>query len=287
MIFIKHKISAMKTQFPFARGILLYILVLLLLAPSCRRGDKSGTLKRSMRESAVKESIQTKVREFVYPLPTAFEVTEMLNEIGADYILGLSNSAKNADKYFTEKSKALNLGVYAADLSYASTYRMKQETMFYIEASKTLTDDLGISGIITEDLIKQVEGNINNKEQLSSIITNAFYDTYDELNRGGKGNLSLLVVAGSWVEALYITTNISANVYHNLDIVKIIHQQKDTFGKLWALLAENQTGEYLTDIMDELREIKAIYDSLGESFTEQQVIAITSEIERIRNKIIS
>ncbi|MGC9471582.1 MAG: hypothetical protein ACP5D1_08555 [Bacteroidales bacterium] len=263
------------------------MLLIMLFAPACKRQGEKGSARESRKETYVRESIESKVREFVYPLPTAFEVTEMLKEIGANYILTLTNSVKNADKYFTEKSKALNLGIYAADLAYNSTYQQKQETMFYMEASKKLSDGLGISGVLTEELAEKVEDNINDKEKLVEIITNAFYDTYDELNRTGKGNLSLLVIAGSWVEALYITTNISENVYHNLEIVKIIHQQKETLNKLWSILEENQNGEYIHEIMDELQPVKDIYDNLDQSLSEKDVIAITQEISRIREKFVS
>jgi len=266
---------------------LFLLAFLLLIAPACKRQGGKGTPGEGMKGSYMKESIETRVREFVYPLPTAFEVTEMLNEIGANYIISLTNSAKNVDKYFTEKSKALNLGVYAADLSYNSTYQQKQETMYYMEASKKLADDLGISGILDQDLVKQVEESINDKDKLIDIITNTFYDTYDELNRTGKGNLSLLVIAGSWVEALYITTNISENVYNNLEIVTIIHQQKETLYKLWELLTVNQQGEYILDIMELIRPVKMIYDSMDQSLSESEVVAITKEIARIRESIIS
>ncbi len=269
------------------KNSLLLLATALILSPACKRAGKTGGQSDTMKDAYAKESIESKVREFVYPLPTVFEVTEMLNEVGANYIISLTNSARNVDSYFTEKSKALNLGVYAADLAYNSTYQQKQETMYYMEAAKKLTDDLGISGVINQDLIKKVEENINNKDQLVDLISNTFYDTYDELNRTGKGNLSLLVISGSWVEALYITTNISENVYHNLEIVKIIYQQRETLNKLWGLFEENQQDEYVQEMINELKPVKEVYDSIGDSLTEDQVTAITNEISRIREKIVS
>jgi len=98
---------------------------------------------------------------------------------------------------------------------------------------------------------------------------------------------TLLVIAGSWVEALYITTNISENVYHNLEIVKIIHQQKETLDKFWSILEENQNGEYINEIMNELKPVKDIYDKIDQSLSEKDVIAITQEISRIREIFIS
>jgi hypothetical protein len=276
----------MKTM--FVRTLLsVVILAGLVFGLSCHRTGGEANKNKNISEPMVKDAIKTRVREFVYPLPTSYEAIKMLNKIDAPYILGICNPHSNAEKYFTEKSKALNLGIYGADLSYASTYQMKQETMFYLDAEKKLSDEIGLSGLINEQLLKDVEVNIDNREKLIDIITNTFYDTYDGLNQNGRGNLSLLIIAGSWVEALYISTHISANSYQNYDIVKIIHDQKGSIDKMYELFEPNKDDAYVKEIMQDLQPLKNLYDALSESFTEAQVLAVTKEVELLRTKIVS
>ena len=175
-----------------------YTVILFALAISvvaCKPVDNKKSAKQTVKP-LLKKTIEKQVKDVVYPLPTTFELTSMLNRIGADYILGLSNSTENADKYFTEKARALNLGVYGADLSYASTYNRKQETMLFLKASKTIIDNLEITSTYNETLVEDVEKNLDNKDQLVKLVTNSFYDTYEFLNKNGKANLSLLVVSG-------------------------------------------------------------------------------------------
>ena len=50
------------------------------------------------------ELIEKEVEEYIYPLPSTFEVTNMLNEIEASYIFDISNSPEKAGRYMTEKS---------------------------------------------------------------------------------------------------------------------------------------------------------------------------------------
>src|SRR5690606_2848690 len=107
---------------------------------------------------------------------------EMLNRIGASYILNLSNPVSNVERYLTEKSKALNLGVYSSDLSYASTYNQKQATIDYMDVSKKLIDALNVSAAISPDILEQIEAEQENKEELVALITNTFFDTYEYLN---------------------------------------------------------------------------------------------------------
>ena len=267
---------------------LAMILIAFMLTGACKSSIKDkAERKTKLFKPIVKEAIEKKVEEIVYPLPTSFEVTNMLNDIGIPYIIGISNPVENADRYFTEKSKALNLGVYGADLSYASTYHMKQDVMLFLEASKKLTDDLEISAVYDEELIKKVEENINNKEELVDIITNSFYEVYEYLQKNDRANLSLVIVVGSWIEALYLTTHVSTSVYHNYNIVKIIHEQKSSLNNLINILQEYKDDKAIFELLQDLDPIKKVYDSIDESLTQEQVEAIILAIESVRDKIVS
>ncbi|HPF93281.1 MAG TPA: hypothetical protein PLV65_05070 [Tenuifilaceae bacterium] len=222
-----------------------------------------------------------------YPIPTAFEVIKMLDKAGASYIISLNNPTENVDKYFTEKSKALNLGVYGADLSYASTYQMKQETMNYLNVSKKLIDDLKISTAFNKDFAQRVEDNIDNKDELIKIITDSFYDTYEFLLNEGKDNVSLLVMTGSWIEGLFITTQIAVTSENNNDFLTIIANQKDPLNKLFELMQPFAEDEIISEMMKTLKPLKAIFDQVeGEAVTQEQFDAIEKEVTTIRTGIV-
>jgi hypothetical protein len=266
---------------------LTLITSVVLLLTSCNMKRKSSG--DGPQDGAVleKTTVEEKVREFVYPLPTAFEVTEMLNRIGAAYILTLSNPVSNVERYLTEKSKALNLGIYSADLSYASTYNQKQTVIEYMDVSKKLIDALNISGAISQDVIEQVEANQDNKDELVNIITNTFYDTYEYLNQANRGSVSLLVLAGTWVEGLYIVTHITENVYYNKEMVTIIMKQKASLDTLMELMQVAKDDPAVAETISELLPLYNTYLAVeNDAITEAQVLFITKEIYRVRNKIV-
>lgn len=266
---------------------LTLITSVVLLLTSCNMKRKSSG--DGPQDGAVleKTTVEEKVREFVYPLPTAFEVTEMLNRIGAAYILTLSNPVSNVERYLTEKSKALNLGIYSADLSYASAYNQKQTVIEYMDVSKKLIDALNISGAISQDVIEQVEANQDNKDELVDIITNTFYDTYEYLNQANRGSVSLLVLAGTWVEGLYIVTHITENVYYNKEMVTIIMKQKASLDTLMELMQVAKDDPAVAETISELLPLYNTYLAVeNDAITEAQVLFITKEIYRVRNKIV-
>lgn len=270
----------MKRSITNYTSFLLSAGLMLALITGCQCGGNK-------KEAIKKENIEAEVREFVYPLPTAFEVTELLNRIEASYIIDLSNSPDNVDKYLTEPSKALNLGVYSSDLSYASTYNQQQYIVDYMTASRKLVESLDMTAAVDPELPKKIEQNENNKDELINLITESFYDTYDYLNRNHRAPVSAMIISGSFIEGLYIATNISDNTFNNKEMVKIVMTQKEPFQKLMDLLNNYSDTEYCADIIEDMTPLYTVFQSIEEGgITENQLELIKAEVKNLRAKIV-
>jgi hypothetical protein len=263
---------------------LIYIaLVVVLFFAGCGGGAKQAD--DSTQSDVSKESTFKSVTK--YPIPTALEVTKMLNDAGASYILSLNNPTENVDKYFTAKSRALNLGVYGANLSYASTYQMKQETMNYLSVAKKLIDELQITSAFNVKFADRVQSNIDNKDSLINIVSQSFFDTYEYLTNNGKDNVSLLVMTGSWVEGLYITSQIALVTKQNEDFMKIIAIQKEPLIKLMELMSKFSDDAMVAEVIEMLKPLQEIYKTVdGESLTPESYEKITTAVTSIRETII-
>ncbi len=260
----------------------LIILFASILVTSCGGGGKQASEPSDVegKEAAFKSITN-------YPIPTAFEVTRMLNNAGASYIISLNNPAENIDKYFTLKSKALNLGVYGANLSYASTYQMKQETMKYMEVAKRLIEDLQITSNFNLTFYNRINSNLDNKDSLINIITQSFYDSYNFLVNNGKDNVSLLVMTGSWVEGLYITSQIALIAKDNNDFLKIMAMQKEPLDILFELMQKNAEDPLVSETIKQLEPLHTLYSGVnGEILTKEQYEKINASVTEIREVII-
>ena len=100
----------------------IVLLSLLLLAAiglnscsSCNREDSTEQKKIEMNEP---DNLTSEIGKAIRELPTSAHVAEMLTELDVEFMIGITNPAENADKYLLNGSKAINLGVYGADLSF-------------------------------------------------------------------------------------------------------------------------------------------------------------------------
>src|SRR5688572_6038620 len=98
--------------------------------------------KNSDEFKAAEESLKQQIEEVVYNIPSPTEIPYLLQATGAEFNEGLLNSRAKVDQYATRTDKAaLNLGVYAADIGYLSSYDKSQEAIDYLNSCKTLADN--------------------------------------------------------------------------------------------------------------------------------------------------
>ncbi|MBI9068864.1 MAG: hypothetical protein JEZ09_16325 [Salinivirgaceae bacterium] len=268
-------------------SVAIGLFAIVLFSSCSSHSKKDSDTDDSVLTEIKKDQIAENVKEFVYPLPTAFEVSEMLNRIGASFIFSLSNPAENVSKYFTEKSKALNLGIMGADLSYATTYKQKQIAMDYMKATNKLIDELGFASAIDSDLPEKIEMVENDKDQMVKLITKTFYDTYEYLNKNGRGSVSVMIVAGSWIEALYISTHISEDTYNNVEMIKIIMEQRESLNKLMGLINDHKSFSDVDSLGITLKPLHEVFNSLEDGgITQQQMEAISTEVAKVRAEMV-
>ncbi|MCW3103264.1 MAG: hypothetical protein JWO09_1704 [Bacteroidetes bacterium] len=252
----------------------------------------------------------TKAQNVFYSIPSPIETTSLLKGAGAKYNASYLNPIENVSKYSTAASRALNLGVYGSDLSFTSIFDQTQESMLYLRCTNKLATSLGISGAFDEATTSRIEANLENRDSLLTIISDSYWNADTYLKENGQPGVSALIIAGGWLEGLYIATQI-ANATKNDDIATRIGEQKLSLDNLVALLDTYKTSnDGVNTTLNQLKELKQIYDGIevksaetqvstdkkdgvttidnksSYKLTPEQLKAITDKASQIRNKII-
>ena len=221
-----------------------------------------------------------------YPIPTSYDITTHIYHAGAAYQISLPNGPEKAGEYITQRDKVLNLGVYAADLCYATTYKMKQGTINYLEASKTLIDDLGISTTFNISFAERIEQNIDNRDSLIAVVEESFDDTWNYLIENEQEVLARLVVCGSWIEGVYITTNVALDAFDNTVILEGLARQKNSLNELVNLLEPVKDVDEVSNLYKALFEIGEFYEGVGDIMTDEQLKILDELISTLRASIV-
>jgi len=260
------------------RIFLLLFLMLGLILTGCNRGTKtegegSGDFEASdTLDPETQEQLNTAKRIF-YSLPSPLETAMLIKNAGAEYNEELMNPVSNTSKYITSKSKALNLGIYSTDLSYASLFDQSQATLNYIAAAKEMADGLNILNAIDEETVNQLEEQINNRDAIIDIISETLMNSSSFLKENDLEGTASVVLVGGWVEGLYIATSlVNENELDDNKLVERIVDQKLSLDIMVSLLESTPEDQDAQAVLEDVQALKTIFDKISINQGETSVV---------------
>lgn len=230
-------------------------------APTQAADDAQANTEVSMQDvegSAVASRKET-IKKIFYTIPAPVEMASLIQSTGADFNGDNLNSVDNVNNYVTRKQKALNLGVYGANLSYATMFERSKESLYYLSAVRQLADQLGASNVINDDLITRVEANKENKDSLLVIVSDTFWSLNAKFKEDNMEDISALVIAGGWIEALHLA---NSHVAGNDALRTRVAEQKYSLDDLISLFGTYENQENLADVLADLKALKVIFDQV-------------------------
>lgn len=207
---------------------------------------------------------------FVY-VPSPIETASLLKEAGAKYNKDLLNLPQNVSKYSSTASQALNLGIYGTDLAFAGIFDQHAETMIYMNCTGKLADALHVSSAFSSDRNTRLESNMNNRDSVLSIITDSYWDCDALLHENHQQQASALMIAGGWIEGLYLACKVAEETNSNDIRVRIV-EQRSSLDKLIVLL-DKQNHPDVKPVTEELRKLKILFDALPKSSDKSPVVS--------------
>lgn len=256
----------MFTKKLFHLSLSLVALMGVMCFSSCGEGGTEETTKpdsnisvdtekpddSAQRVAAVKHIFQT--------IPSPIEMAELIRKSGADFDAAILNPTDNMENYTNVRQQAVNLGVYGADLSYASMFEQQQQSIYYLSAARGLAKQLGVEDAIDNDLIERVNDNRNNRDSLLHIVADAYYNLNGYLKESDREQVSALVIAGGWIEGLYLaTTHVTSD---NEKLKERIAEQKYSLKDLIALLDTYEGAPELGNVTQDMKDIQVLFENV-------------------------
>jgi len=251
-------------------------LILIFVVGACKSDRNKDAITVSTDELATDSNVTAgiqSVKQIFYSLPSPLETALILKRSGAKYNEEILNSVDNVSRYNTNKSMALNLGIYSTDLSYASLFDQTQATIKFMTASKKMAENLGILNAIDNAVIQRLEENVNNRDVIMETISETFLNTNSILEEDDRVAVGSIILVGGWLEGLYIATSLVGDVNStDNELVDRIVDQKFSLETVLNLLNQNIDNPDVKDIYNDIVELKKIYDEVQISVSKVEVV---------------
>lgn len=226
--------------------------------------EKDGPEDGIDTAAKVETNVNTPVSETFFQVPSPGEMLTFIKMVGGKTTdVSFLNSPDNQKNYNDTRLKALNFGVYSCDLSYCSIFEIGSEALKYFKAVKLMGDQIGVSTAIKPEILKRLESNLGKPDSLAVITDDVYFSSFEALEDSKQGPTLALVVAGGWLESLYIATRL-AKWEPNSPVIERLADQKYTLENLIEFLKKHESDPNVAGVKTDFEGLLAEYNKMTE-----------------------
>lgn len=253
------------------KKVLLFSCVVALM--SCGSGNQSGdsvitedTVKVDSSKIATSALPQDAVEGIVKTIPSPIETSVIIKKSGGQYNKSILNPTENSKNYSSSYKRALNLGVYGADLGYINIYEKNKESLYYLQSVKEMADGLNIGQFFDFETIKRMASSSKNADSLLNITTDNFNKINDFLFQQNRSDQSVLILLGGWIEGLNIMCE-TALKNKNTKLYEKIGEQKIVIDQLVLVISNYESDANIKELSTGMKELKALFEKVEITYT--------------------
>ncbi|MBN2348579.1 MAG: hypothetical protein JXJ22_07075 [Bacteroidales bacterium] len=296
---------------------IFYILIGITVLYSCRSGgekpqDSLLEIPDSVLNEGVLEISEEVMQDIVQNISSPVEMAYLVKELGVPFSNKYLSPTDNLEDMNNSFKQAFNLGIYGADLGYLNMYNKTSIVIDYISSIKVLSDALKVGQFFDFTTLKRLAQNNQNLDSLMYISVHSFNQMDKYLRTNNRSNLSALIVAGVWMEGLYLATQVAKEAPHP-QLAERIGDQKILLNDLILILENYKSDKQFKALIDDLKVIKDEFKDVtitiekGEPeaieedgmlvivqndvsivhITDERLKSIINKTEEIRNRLIN
>ncbi len=285
------------------------LLVLATVVGACTSEKKKEGSASSEFDAASKD-LKEKVEKVIYNIPSPSEIPYIIESTGADFNPNIVNKLEKYESYSVSQHKAaFNLGVYATDIGYLSSYGKTQEALNYMDVCMKLSESIGIQDAIDLELLSRFEKNLGNPDSLADILDESIARSDEYLQQNERNNVAALIIGGTFVEGLYVATQIISTYPKDIladdqrmvvltPLIRLVVKQNESLQDMISLLKGiDNKDEWIEATINSLEELQESYDSFNpeekisagqgnEVLNDKTLQLLTKQIASIRENVV-
>lgn len=251
-----------------------FALCLGVLMASCG-GSGTSTTDQPADTLAVdttpKETELLNVGGRLFSIPSPVQTALAIRKAGLKYQKDLTAPLERGEAVVGKVPQSMVLGVYGADLAYATVHRDGQRAMATMQAIEKLGSKLELTNAFDKALLERFKSNLGSEDSLLQFSGVAFRAADQYLKNNQRDDVSSLVLAGGWVESLYLTVSDPAAAKDQA-LVNRIGEQKNSLNALVELLEASDKEKAATAFVASLKELQVLFSAVSNTYTFQEPV---------------
>lgn len=197
----------------------------------------------------------------LFSVPSPIQSALAVRDAGLAYQRDALMSLEKGAELTGRTEQALALGMYGADMAYATAHEDGQRTLATLQAIERLSGSLELSNAFDKALLDRFRDNLSNEDSLLRFSGAAFRAADEYLKTNERDDVSALVLAGGWLEALHLSLA-DPKAGASKAIVDRVGEQSTTLDGLVELLSgfegDTRTSALVMGLQELQTEFKGI-----------------------------
>ena len=268
-------------------------IICLFLLSACEEEAKrkvdSETTQATVESDSKSNEAETK-EKVKAPISSPEKMFDFIHGNEIEYSKDLMNDASLASLYVQPQEKALNLGIYTTDLTYAAVYQDIESSVDLYKVVKRLGAELDIAEMMTPEMVEKMQAYMENPDSLAVVAARAYYQAVEFLESNEQNGKLALMSVGGWIESLYITMKAIDEIEEGSPTAVQIAEEMVNFKNLYAYLEANPEELGVKSSLDDLAEIHNLFESMSQaenkSINQEQYAKLKKAIIDYRDQIV-
>ncbi|MCA1747085.1 MAG: hypothetical protein LC655_05260 [Bacteroidales bacterium] len=241
-----------------------YVLLLLipLLLASCgnrQKEDLTVTTDEILLEELTVS--QEAMDEVIENIASPIEVASLLSDLQIPFSSSYLSDPDKMSDHATAYEMAYHLGALSSDLGYLNMYNKTGTAINYLSTINRLTEALDVGQFFDFIKMKRLATGADKLDSLLFVSMNSFNRMDEHLKITDRSNLSTLMVAGVWIEGLYLATQ----VYEKSQVEElrnVIAQQKMILSNLLIIMDRYKSDNHFANLLEDYARLKQHFDNV-------------------------
>jgi len=245
----------------------LYLFAGLTLVISACGGSEEQKKTANIEKPA--EGTEESLVDFNIPSPS--EQFALIAKMDVNKNTAIMHDPNVAESYTSSAQKALNFGVYTADVAYLTSFNETNKYLTYFGKLEKLGNDIGVAQVFGKELGELAKKWDGNADSLFRLSDETYNKTFQRLIEIDKGNELSLMLVGGWIESMHLMIGSSKGYGKSPKLEQAIADQKLVAENLLEFLVSYQDNPDVAKYTSEISAILDIYNTMNCSSSETKV----------------
>jgi hypothetical protein len=201
-----------------------------------------------------------------FSVPSPVQAAQAIRGAGLKYNVALLADGSASGNMTDRSRRSLFLGMLGADMAYVTVHGDGQKALATMQTIERIAAELELSNAFDRALVERFKANLGSEDSLLRFGGAAFRAADEYLQENDRMDVSAHVLAGGWLESMYLTLSDPAAASSKA-LMSRVGEQRRSLDDLITLIGTLPDDMQNADLLTGLKDLQVIFAGITTTYT--------------------